>query len=57
MKITKTLFKTEIEFQPRELNDLYHGIPVHMSVGLLIWIKKVFGLDMLVPLEEKVNNK
>lgn len=53
MKIVKSLFKTEIEFQTRELDDLYHAIPVHMSVGLLAWIKKIFGLDMLPKSKKK----
>lgn len=47
MKIKKTFFSTEIEFEPKELEMLYHIVPVHMSVGLLFWINKTFGLNML----------
>lgn len=47
MKISKTLFKTEIEFTPEELRQLRDIVPPYISVGLLFWIKRMFGLDML----------
>ena len=47
MKLTKTLFKTEIEIQPRELRELMESTPPFMLPGLNKWLVKNLGLDLL----------
>jgi hypothetical protein len=49
MKIKKTLFSTEIEFQISELEEIRYRVPVTMLIGLLKWIKYKFGLDLGQP--------
>ena len=57
MKIKKTLFSTEIEFDPEELESLSYRAPTYTRVGLLFWFKKMFGLDMLPKPEFKPKEK
>jgi hypothetical protein len=51
MKYKKTLLTTEIEFTPTELRDLYMIMPERgCYYGLMLWLKKEFGLDMISPI-------
>lgn len=56
MKLKKTLFSTEIEFTPNELSELRYRISTSMFMGLVVWFRKVYGLDLLpavqVPAED-----
>lgn len=47
MKITKTLFKTEIVLKPYELRRFRDFCTPEQYVGLFWWIKKTFGIDVL----------
>lgn len=47
MKIKKTLFSTEIEYSIDELESMHYRLSPTISVGLLLWIKKNFGLNLL----------
>ena len=47
MKIKKTLFSTEIETTPQELEQFIYQTRTSTSIGLFRWIKKNFGLDIL----------
>lgn len=46
MKIKRSLFTNEIEFEIGELEAIRYRTP-QMGIGLLFWIKEKFGLDML----------
>jgi hypothetical protein len=47
MKITKSWFKTSIEVEPKELDNFVHLVHQDITHGLFVWIRKVFGLNML----------
>lgn len=47
MKITKGLFKTEISFKVDEIPNMINYDRFNQVTGLLIWIKKTFGLDLI----------
>lgn len=46
MKIIKTPWRTEIEFNTKELSELAYTTPENMLIGIVRWIKKNFGLDL-----------
>lgn len=48
MKIIKTLFKKEIDIQPRELREFWDCCHPVQYVGFFRWIKKEFGLNILL---------
>lgn len=47
MKIKITPFKKEFEFTPQELRELYEIPPVAVRVGIMMWLKQKFDLDIL----------
>jgi hypothetical protein len=46
MKIKKTPFSLEIDFTPEEIEQMYYRMPLAARVGLIIWIKNKFGLNL-----------
>jgi hypothetical protein len=47
MKIKKSLFTTEIEFSVDEIARMNYVLSPVFRVGLLTWIREVFGLDLI----------
>ena len=46
MKIKKTLFSTEIEITPDEINGFYSMNHPRTVAGLFCWLKDNFNLDL-----------
>ena len=46
MKIKKTLFSTEIEVTPDELDQFTYRIRDSIRYGLFIWLKQQFKLNL-----------
>lgn len=46
MKIIKTWFRTEIEFTPEELEQLWYQVDPSVTAGLFQWFLDNYGLDL-----------
>ena len=55
MKIKKTLFSTEIETTPEELENFTYKVRPSIFIGFFSWLGQTFGLDML-PNKKKEKN-
>lgn len=46
MKIIKSLFKTEIEYEPGEFRDLINREPTYVKISVFKYLQKNFGLNI-----------